>query len=223
MMFSTAVSGCRLLLCFGLMLGAAPVLAFSFAEEERQSAAEDQGRRERIGQQLATPCKAALRGQGILVALADQSASGYQLQSSKYGPHAAAINRKLKALGLKTYTPEEQRARIAQAEMEAYFRNDPDAALAASGKLGAAFVLKGGISSRTAYNPVVRLPEVYVTMNFTLAAADGRTISTASAKAESYSGGDTAGMLMELVDEQGDEIVAKLYADYCRSVGRTKK
>lgn len=212
------------LLCCGLLLAATGgARAFSFSEEEKQGAAEEEGRRGRIAQHLAAPCKAALRNQGILVALADQTADGYQLQGSKYGRHAAVINQKLKALGLKTYTAEEQRARIAQAEMEAYFRNDPDAALAASSKLGAAFVLKGGVSTRTAYNPVVRLPEVYVTMHFTLAAADGRTISTATAKAESYSGSDTAGMALELVHEQAEEVVAKLYNDYCRAAGKPKK
>ena len=36
------------------------------------------------------------------------------------------------ALGLRTYTPEEIRSQIAQAEIDAYFRNDPDAALSAS-------------------------------------------------------------------------------------------
>jgi hypothetical protein len=56
---------------------------------------------------------------------------------SSYGPHFNAINKRLRALGLNTYTQEEIRAQIAQAETDAYFRNDPDAALNASKKLGA--------------------------------------------------------------------------------------
>ena len=60
-------------------------------------------------------------------------------------------------------------------------------------------------------------------MHFTLAAADGRTISTATAKAESYSGSDTAGMALELVHEQAEEVGAKLYNDYCRAAGKPKK
>lgn len=205
------------------LLASAAAQAFSFADDAKQEAAEAEGRRAQVGQQLATPCRNAIKDRGILVAFAEQSSNGYQVQASRYGRHTALINRKLKALGLKTYTPEEQKARIAQAEMEAYFRNDPDAALAASGKLGAAFVLKGGVSSRTAYNPVVRLPEVYVTLDFTLAAADGRTISSASAKAESYSGSDPAAMALELINEQADTVVAQLYADYCRAAGNAKK
>ena len=49
-----------------------------------------------------------------------------------YGPHYQAINRRLRSLGLRTYTPEEIRRQIAQAEIDAHFRNDPDAALSAS-------------------------------------------------------------------------------------------
>lgn len=211
-----------LLLCFSGLLSVPAAQAFSFDDDERQGAVEGAARRAKTSQQLATPCKSAIKDKGILVAFADQTANGYQLQTSKYGRHTEVINQKLKALGLKTYTPEEQKARIAQAEMEAYFRNDPDAALAASSKMGAAFILKGGISTRTAYNQIVRLPEVYVTLNFTLAAADGRTISSASAKAESYSGNDTASMALELINEQADGVVAKLYADYCRAAGSKK-
>ena len=51
-------------------------------------------------------------------------------QQQNYGRHFQAINSRLRALGLKTYTPEEIRRQIAQAEIDAYFRNDPDAALA---------------------------------------------------------------------------------------------
>ena len=47
-------------------------------------------------------------------------------------PHYQAINERLHALGLRTYTPEEIRRQIAQAEIDAYFTNDPDAALSAS-------------------------------------------------------------------------------------------
>ncbi|MCZ7653744.1 MAG: hypothetical protein M5R42_04840 [Rhodocyclaceae bacterium] len=36
---------------------------------------------------------------------------------------------------------------------------------------------------------------------------------------ESYSGTDTLGMALTLVNEQADEVVAKLYNDYCRNAG----
>ena len=43
-----------------------------------------------------------------------------------------AINQRLKKFGFNTYTQEEITAQIAQAEIEAHFRNDPDAAINAS-------------------------------------------------------------------------------------------
>ena len=74
-------------------------------------------------------------------------------QQQNYGPHFQAINSRLRGLGLRTYTPEEIRQQIAQAEIDAYFRNDPDAALAAAKKLGASFVLRGLISSHAQPQP----------------------------------------------------------------------
>ena len=107
-----------------------------------------------------------------------------------------AINQRLKKFGFNTFTQEEITAQIAQAEIEAHFRNDPDAAINASKKVGADFILRGVISSRTAINPVLRIPEVYISMGFTLTAADGKTISDAGASADSYSGTDTLGMAL---------------------------
>ena len=46
-------------------------------------------------------------------------------QQQNYGPHFQAINTRLRGLGLRSYTPEEIRRQIAQAEIDAYFRNDP--------------------------------------------------------------------------------------------------
>ena len=42
---------------------------------------------------------------------------------------------------------------------------------------------------------------------------------TADAHAASYADADVAKMALTLVDEQADEVVAKLYADYCRHAG----
>ena len=82
--------------------------------------------------------------------------------------------------------------------------------------MGADFILRGLISSRTATNPVLRIPEVYINMGFTLTAANGKTISETSASADSYSGTDTLGMALTLVNEQADGVVARLANDYCR-------
>ena len=89
--------------------------------------------------------------------------------------------------------------------------------------MAADFILRGVISSRSAINSVLRIPEVYVSMGFTLTAADGRTISEAGASAESYSGTDTLGMALTLINEQADSVVARLVGDYCRNIAPAKK
>jgi len=193
--------------------------AFSFSEDERQEKETEGNARRKVSQQLATPCREALKDRKIMVVIGERSSRGINAQQSSYSPHFNSINQRLRNLGLKTYTQQEITAQVAQAEIDAYFRNDPDAALNASKKMGADFILRGTISSRTAINPVLRIPEVYVNMGFTLSAADGRTISDVSASAESYSGTDTLGMALTLVNEQASGVVARLYSDYCRNAG----
>jgi len=56
-----------------------------------------------------------------------------------------------------------------------------------------------------------------VNLNFTLTDSAGRAISTASASNQSYAGSDVAGMALTLIDERADEVVARLYSDYCRN------
>ena len=204
-------------LIFALACGNAQ--AFKFSEEEEKSKAEDQARGQRIGQLVSAPCKQQLKNQKIMLVIAERTSNGFNTTQSRYGPHFQAINHRLRALGLKTYTQEEIRAQIAQAELDAHFRNDPDAAINASKKLGASFILRGLITTQTGINPVLKINEVAVHMGFTLVSAAGKTISSVSARDESYSGTDTLGMALELVNEQADEAVARLYNDYCRTAG----
>lgn len=209
----------RLLLALVLCLNLPVAWGFSFSEDERQQKDADAAARKKSSQGLATPCKEALKSKKIMVVVGERTNRGMLAQQSIYSSHFNAINQRLRNLGLKTYTQEEITAQIAQAEIDAYFRNDPDAALNASKKMGADFILRGVISSRSAINPVLRIPEVYVNMGFTLSAADGRTISDVSASAESYSGTDTLGMALTLVNEQAAGVVSRLYGDYCRNAG----
>jgi hypothetical protein len=204
-------------LTFALACGSAQ--AFKFSEEEDKAKAEEQARAQRIGQLVSTPCKKQLKNRKIMLVIAERTSNGFNTVQSRYGPHFQAINHRLRALGLKTYTQEEIRAQIAQAELEAHFRNDPDAAINASKKLGANFILRGLITTQTGINPVLKINEVAVHMGFTLVSAGGKTISNVTAKADSYSGTDTLGMALELVNEQADEAVARLYNDYCRVAG----
>jgi hypothetical protein len=152
------------------------------------------------------------------VIIGELQSNGYvSAAQQNYGPHFQAINGRLRALGLRTYTPEEIRKQIAQAEIDAYFRNDPDAALAAARRLGASFVLRGLISAQASRNPLMPVNQVAVTMGFTLSEAGGRVISDVDASSGSYAGVDVSRMALTLVNEQADDVVARLYADYCTS------
>jgi hypothetical protein len=148
-----------------------------------------------------------------------QSNGVISAQQQNYGPHFQAINTRLRSLGLTTYTPEEIRKQIAQAEIDAYFKNDPDAALAATKRLGASFVLRGLISAQASRNAVIAINQVSVDMGFTLSGSNGRIISDVHANSASYAGSDVARMALTLVNEQADDVVASLYADYCRNAG----
>lgn len=183
-----------------------------------QRAAESAERQQRVAANLSVPCKEAIRDKKIMVMIGEQQSNGVVMaRQENYGPHFQLINGRLQQLGLRTYTPEEIRKQIAQAEIDAYFRNDPDAALSASRRLGASFVLRGLILSEARYNPIVRVNEVSVGMGFTLAAANGRTVADSAASAASFAGRDVRAMALTLLNEQADEVVSKLYSDYCRN------
>ena len=129
---------------------------FKFSQQDESERLENEARQSRIAEQLSTPCRASIKDKKIMVVIGEQQSNGYiAAQQQNYGPHFQAINNRLRALGLKTYTPEEIRRQIAQAEIEAYFRNDPDAAMAASRKLGASFVLRGLITAQSGMNPMM--------------------------------------------------------------------
>jgi hypothetical protein len=207
-----------LAMLFLLPAGPASAQGFRFSQPDPAPAAEEAARQERIAQQLSTPCRAELKGKKIAVIIGEVQSNGYiAAQQQNYGPHFHAINARLRSLGLTTYTPEEIRKQIAQAEIDAYFRNDPDAALSAAKRLGASFMLRGLISSQAVMNPVIRVNQVSVNMGFTLTGANGRIISDTGASSSSYAGADVSSMALTLVNEQADEVVARLYGDYCRN------
>ncbi len=226
-MGSIAIAAMRLrrtlagLLSAGLLAGpAVHADDFKFSRPDRDEAAAEAARQDRIALQLSTPCRADIKNKKIVVIIGERQSNGYVAAEQKnYGPHFQAINGRLRALGLATYTPEEIRKQIAQAEIDAYFRNDPDAALAAARRLGASFVLRGLISTESTMNPLMPVNQVAVAMGFTLSKADGRVVSDADASSSSYAGADVTRMALTLVNEKADDVVAKLYADYCSNAG----
>jgi hypothetical protein len=208
------------LLIAALLPPAAIAQGFKFEKDPgaAQQAAEAAARGSRVAENLSTPCKDAIMNKKIMVIIGEEQTNGVVLaRQENYGPHFQLINARLQALGLRTYTPEEIRKQIAQAEIDAYFKNNPDAALSASKRLGANFVLRGLITSQAAYNPIVRVNQVSVGMGFTLAASDGRAVANAAASAASYAGPDVRAMAVTLLNENADEVVSKLYSEYCRN------
>ncbi|MEO8738514.1 MAG: hypothetical protein ABI537_02290 [Casimicrobiaceae bacterium] len=199
---------------------AAAQQGFKFSQPDDEDRAANDARQNRIAEQLSTPCRASIKDKKIMVVIGQQQSNGYiTAQQQNYGPHFQAINTRLRSLGLRTYTPEEIRRQIAQAEIDAYFKNDPDAAMAASKRLGASFVLRGLISAQSGMNPMMAVNQVSVNMDFTLYGSNGRVVADAHANSSSYSGADVQRMALTLVNENADEVVAQLYGDYCRNAG----
>jgi hypothetical protein len=210
-----------LLIAVCLPLGAA-AQGFKFSEDQertaREQAAAEAARQNRVATNLSTPCRQAIKDKKIMLIIGEQQSNGVVLaQQQNYGPHYQVINGRLRSLGLQTFTPEEIRKQIAQAEIDAYFKNDPDKALSASRRLGASFVLRGLITSQATVNPVLRVNQVSVGMGFSLASSNGKNVADASAAAASYAGPDVRAMALTLLNEQADEVVSKLYSDYCRN------
>lgn len=192
---------------------------FRFSNETDTRKAEEAQRQERVQAQLATPCLAKIKNQKIMVVIGENRNGAVLASQSAYDPHFEAINSRLRNLGLRTYTPAEIRAQVAQAEIDAFFRNDPDAAISASRRLAAQYILRGLIDTQISRNPMLPVNQVVVRLDFVLTGSNGRTISQAQAMNESFAGRDVLGMALTLLNERADEVVAQLYSDYCRSAG----
>jgi hypothetical protein len=214
--------------CASLMLVVASVWApaahaqgfrFSTEEQKQKEAASkaEADRQARVESLLSAPCRQQIKDQRIVVVIGeDRNGTIVAGHASFFNPHYEAINQRLRAVGLRVYTPDEIRRHIAQAEMEALLRNDVQAARAASKRLAARYILRGLITTRAARNAVANVNQVSVNMHFMLTAADGTLISQVSEKNESFAGRDVAAMALTLINERADEVVARLYNDYCQ-------
>lgn len=211
-----------ILLAFLLFAANAQAQGFKFSNPppEAQAEAAAQAQREtQVRAQLATPCRNRIRNQKIMVLIGEERNGAIMASQGGFSRHVEAVNTRLQGLGLKTYTAEQIRRQVAQEEIDAYFKNDPDRALSASRRLAAQYVLRGVIATRVVGNAMVNLNQVSVDMKFTLSEASGRPVSTAAAHNESYAGSDTSGMALTLIEERADEVVARLYSDYCAQAG----
>lgn len=201
------------------LCGGALAQGFKFSNEDAADKAQEAEQQARVQALLSTPCKSKIKNQKIMVLIGENHDGAVQANQSSYSGHFNALNTRLQGLGLKTVTQAQIKAQVAQAEVDAYFKNDPDAALSASKRLAAQYILRGLITSQAAYNTLVRVNQVAIRMQFTLTDANGRVLSQTSAENASYSGVDTTGMALTLVNEKADEVVAQLYSDYCRAAG----
>ncbi|MCK5341448.1 MAG: hypothetical protein KAJ60_10255 [Desulfobulbaceae bacterium] len=203
--------------CFFFFPGS--LAAFSFSEHGQEEARQTEKTQKSLDELTSVPCKKALKDKKIALIIGEQHSDGsYGVRQSRYGNLFQIINRKLRNLGLTTYTRQEITEQIAKAEMEAFLANNIDAATSASTRLAADFILRGLISTRIQKNPVIGIQEIFVTMSFTLVESTGRTISDVKIDGESFSGADTLSTVLDLVREKANMVVAELYNDYCSPV-----
>lgn len=204
-----------------LLLAATATHAFRFSEEDAKAKAEAEA--DKVGAiDISAACRKRLGGERVLLLIAERGNSGINAEQGRYSLHFNGIEKRLRSHGMRIYSQAEIKRQIAQAEIDAHFRNDPDAALAAAKKLGATLVLRGMISSQRGINPVLKINEVAVNMGFSLQAG-GKSLAEVAAKADSYSGTDTVAMALTLIEEQADAVVNRLVGGYCATRGDKKK
>lgn len=212
-----------ILLACGFIAVSVQAQGFKFSNPQpgAQAEADAQAQRQaQVWEQLATPCRDRIKNRKIMVLIGEERNGFVVAGQGGFGRHVEAINNRLQSLGLKTYSAEQIRRQVAQEEIDAYFKNDPDRALSASKRMAAQYVLRGVIASQATRNAMVNVNQVSVNMNFTLSDAAGRPVSTAAASNASYAGSDVSGMALTLIEERADEVVARLYSDYCRNAAR---
>jgi hypothetical protein len=207
-------------LCAGMpgLCFAADQFSFSAsADADQVKAQQDAAQQtEAIQALVSVSCRQRLKNHKILLLIGEQHLDQWMTNQDRYGQLFRVVDARLRGLGLKTYTQQQIKASIAQAELDAYFKNDPDAALAASRKLGANYILRGSITSQAGVNPIVQVNEVSVNIDLTLSSVNGRMLSTVDAHSESYSGSDTLHTALAMMQERADPLVAQLYNDFCR-------
>jgi hypothetical protein len=215
-------SSAILLACSAAAFAASAAFAQGFkfsspSPEEKAEAAAKADRQAQVDRQLSTPCRDRIKNRKIMVLVGEEVNGRVSAQQGKFGRHVESINARLQSLGLKTYSAEQIRKQIAQEEVDAYFKNDPDRALSASKRMAAQYVLKGVIATQAFRNNMVNVNQVNVALDFTLTDAAGRPVSSARATNASYAGADVPGMALTLIEERAEEVVAQLYSDYCRT------
>ena len=204
------------LLTAAVLTVSAQAQGFKFSDPDPADKEAQDKRQTEVQGMLATPCRDKIKNQKIMVVIAENRDGAISANQAVYNTHVSALNDRLQSVGLRTFTPAQIKAQVAQADINAFFKNDPDAAISASRRMAAQYILRGVISSSTHRNAIINVNQVSIGMKFTLTGANGKMISQASAKNESYAGHDVAGMALTLVEESAEDVVAKLYSDHCK-------
>ena len=158
-------------------------------------------------------------GKKIAVVIGEQHSQGWaRTGQSAYGPLIEELNGQFKKLGLKTYSPEEIKQQVAQAEQEAFLANNLEAAVSAAGRLSADFMIRGIISTKIQKNPFVGIDEVFVTLSLTLVDRDGQNISSSTLSEAMFSDADTVATVHKLVREKAEQIIVNLYSECCKGL-----
>ncbi len=76
-------------------------------------------------------------------------------------------------------------------------------------------VMKGVIETSQGVNRALRIDEVELDADFSLRLASGKTVSTAAVSGGAYSDRNTKSALRDVWDEKSEELVGKLFEDYC--------
>ena len=164
------------------------------------------------------PAASVIKGQTIALIIAEKQPGLQNVNASNQGVLFEALNARLRAIGLNTIHPAVHHcARVARAEAEAILNNDPDAAMAASKKLGDRLLpAKGIISARSGANKMVRANDVSRGHHAHPHRRVGPDSSPqARASGQSWAGSDVTGAALSVLDDEADELVARLYSDFC--------
>ncbi|MCX8087259.1 MAG: caspase family protein [Rhodocyclaceae bacterium] len=85
----------------------------------------------------------------------------------------------------------------------------------AANKAGADFVVRGKITGSSGVNRLVGINEVDLTADFTLLLKNGNAVASTSAYGSSFAGSNRQQAIRALWDEKSEEVVGRLFGDYC--------
>lgn len=85
----------------------------------------------------------------------------------------------------------------------------------AANKSGADFVVRGKITGAQGVNRLLGINEVDLTADFTLLLKNGNAVAATSAYGSSFAGSNRQQAIRSLWDEKSEEIVGRLFGDYC--------